>query len=167
MARFDLMDLHHPQPWDIVDDPVQLAGVAGAFEAVIGTATLNDADGNPLASVALTGVGGNGYTNFTATMPVGSVPGDARCDLVLVFSQNGEGEVPEPLHVPVLFGPAVLPGYTSYSAHDVAPGDTLSGLAVRYYDDETRWPSIFAANRDVIADPDLIFPGQRLRIPFA
>jgi nucleoid-associated protein YgaU len=27
------------------------------------------------------------------------------------------------------------------------------------------WPRVFEANRDQIADPDLIFPGQVLRVP--
>jgi nucleoid-associated protein YgaU len=27
------------------------------------------------------------------------------------------------------------------------------------------WPAIYEANRDQIGDPDLIFSGQRLRIP--
>jgi hypothetical protein len=48
----------------------------------------------------------------------------------------------------------------------VAKGDTLWDIAQDEYGDATRWPEIYAANTDVIgADPDLIFPGQVLRIP--
>lgn len=55
----------------------------------------------------------------------------------------------------------------------VRPGDTLWELAVRHLrpgagpDEITRcWQRIHALNRDVIgADPDLIQPGQRLRLP--
>jgi len=27
------------------------------------------------------------------------------------------------------------------------------------------WPLIYVANKDIIRDPDLIFPGQKLKIP--
>jgi len=48
----------------------------------------------------------------------------------------------------------------------VVKGDTLWDIAQDEYNDATRWPEIYAANTDVIgADPDLIFPGQVLRIP--
>lgn len=42
----------------------------------------------------------------------------------------------------------------------VQRGDTLSRLAAREY-----WRAIWEANRDKIANPDLIYPGQRLVIP--
>lgn len=48
----------------------------------------------------------------------------------------------------------------------VRPGDTLYDIADRFYGDPTRWPDIYDANRDVIGeDPNLIFPGQWLKIP--
>lgn len=166
MARFDSIDVHHPQPWDIVDDPVQIAGVGAAFEAVIGTVTLNDAAGNQLATAPVNGIGGNGFTNFALALAVGSVPADPRCDLMFVpDNPSGDPGGPEPIHVPVLFGPSVLTGYTSYTSYEVVAGDTLSAIANTNYADASRWPSIFAANRDIIEDADLIFPGQVLRIP--
>jgi LysM repeat protein len=48
----------------------------------------------------------------------------------------------------------------------VVKGDTLWDIAQDEYGDPTRWPEIYAANTDVVgADPNLIFPGQVLRIP--
>jgi nucleoid-associated protein YgaU len=47
----------------------------------------------------------------------------------------------------------------------VQSGDTLWGIAERAYGNGSRYQEIFAANREVIEDPDLIFPGQKLRIP--
>jgi nucleoid-associated protein YgaU len=47
----------------------------------------------------------------------------------------------------------------------VVEGDTLWGLAERELGSGARYTEIFEANREVIEDPDLIFPGQKLRIP--
>jgi nucleoid-associated protein YgaU len=49
--------------------------------------------------------------------------------------------------------------------HEVVRGDSLSKIAAKYYGDGNSWRKIFEANRDTIKDPDLIRPGQRLRIP--
>ncbi len=58
-------------------------------------------------------------------------------------------------------------GNVGERTHVVVPGDTLSALAARYLGDADRWPEIYAANRGLIADPDLIYPGQELTIPTA
>jgi len=47
----------------------------------------------------------------------------------------------------------------------VKKGDTLSKIAKDHYGDAKHWPKIFEANRDQIQDPDLIHPGQKLRLP--
>ena len=47
----------------------------------------------------------------------------------------------------------------------VVEGDTLWGIAERELGSGARYTEIFAANREVIEDPDLIFPGQKIRIP--
>jgi nucleoid-associated protein YgaU len=47
----------------------------------------------------------------------------------------------------------------------VAAGDSLSKIAKREYGDGNQWKKIFEANKDIIKDPDRIFPGQTLRIP--
>jgi nucleoid-associated protein YgaU len=44
-------------------------------------------------------------------------------------------------------------------------GDSLSKIAKQYYGDAMKYPVIFEANREVIKDPDLIYPGQTVRIP--
>ncbi len=51
--------------------------------------------------------------------------------------------------------------------HEVVKGDTLSGIAKKYYGKSSEYPRIFEANKDVLKDPDKIFPGQKLRIPDA
>lgn len=47
----------------------------------------------------------------------------------------------------------------------VKPGDTLGHYAHKHYGDAELWPRIHAANEDVVADSDDIFPGQRIRVP--
>ena len=49
--------------------------------------------------------------------------------------------------------------------HTVVSGDTLSKIAKEYYGDPMKYPDIFDANRPMLSDPDLIYPGQVLRIP--
>ena len=49
--------------------------------------------------------------------------------------------------------------------YTVAPGDSLSKIATKYKG--VTWQKIFEANRDQIKNPDLIHPGQKLRIPTA
>jgi nucleoid-associated protein YgaU len=49
--------------------------------------------------------------------------------------------------------------------YTVQKGDSLSKIAKHQYGDARKWPSIFEANRDQITNPDLIHPGQVLKIP--
>jgi len=46
----------------------------------------------------------------------------------------------------------------------VHSGDTLSGLAAKHCNSAAAWTSIYSANRAKIANPNLIYPGQRLAI---
>ena len=41
----------------------------------------------------------------------------------------------------------------------------LSKIAQREYGDASAWNRIYEANRDLLKDPDKIFPGQKLKIP--
>jgi len=49
--------------------------------------------------------------------------------------------------------------------YTIKKGDSLSKIAKAYYGNAMKYPVIFEANREVIKDPDLIYPGQVLRIP--
>lgn len=57
---------------------------------------------------------------------------------------------------------AEIVGEQSYT---VQKGDSLSKIAKQHYGDANAWQKIFQANRDVLDDPDKIFPGQTLRLP--
>jgi nucleoid-associated protein YgaU len=48
----------------------------------------------------------------------------------------------------------------------VAPGDTLSGLALKHYSSVEYWPLIWDANRETVGEnPNRIRPGIKLTIP--
>jgi|MudIll2142460700_1097286.scaffolds.fasta_scaffold01382_8 nucleoid-associated protein YgaU len=49
----------------------------------------------------------------------------------------------------------------------IKKGDTLSAIAKQFYGKANDYPKIFEANREVIKDPNLIFPGQKIRIPLS
>ncbi len=49
--------------------------------------------------------------------------------------------------------------------HTVVKGDSLSKIAKVVYGDPMKYPVIFEANKPMLTDPDLIYPGQVLRIP--
>lgn len=51
------------------------------------------------------------------------------------------------------------------TTHVVAAGDTLSGIAKKRLGAGARWPEIFAANRTIVRNPDVLVPGMRLIIP--
>ncbi|MEM1435126.1 MAG: peptidoglycan-binding protein LysM [Pseudomonadota bacterium] len=58
--------------------------------------------------------------------------------------------------------PGVLPGTRYY---EIQKGDTLYAIAKEFYGNGMKYPEIFEANREVIEDPDKIYPGQKIRIP--
>ena len=72
-------------------------------------------------------------------------------------SRSTLGERPEP--------PRAAPSQPQARTYVVQSGDSLSKIAQRHYGDANEWPKIFEANRDQIKDPDLIHPGQTLKIP--
>ena len=76
---------------------------------------------------------------------------------------GGSSTAPAPVPVPQADGdasPAARVG-----TYVVVAGDSLSKIAKRQYGDGKKWRRIYEANRDLIKDPDLIYPGQKLRIP--
>ncbi len=49
--------------------------------------------------------------------------------------------------------------------YEVKSGDSLSKIAKAHYGDPMKYPVIFEANKPMLKDPNLIYPGQVLRIP--
>lgn len=49
--------------------------------------------------------------------------------------------------------------------YEVKSGDSLSKIAKAVYGDASKYTTIFEANTPMLKDPNLIYPGQMLRIP--
>lgn len=60
---------------------------------------------------------------------------------------------------------AEAPAAAGERVHVVERGDTLGAIAKKYYGKAGLYPKVFDANRDVLDNPDVIKPGQKLRIP--
>ena len=54
---------------------------------------------------------------------------------------------------------------TAQTIYEVKSGDSLSKIAKDHYGNANDWNRIFEANKDILDDPNKIYPGQRLKIP--
>jgi len=135
------------------------SGTTGTFRnSPPDTAIATAPQDNSLPSTTFPAVGAG--SSIAATPP-----GEAR-------PRTGSRGVIPPLPTPSPtppFVPPTRPAETPASAgtrrHVVTKGDTLMGLAVRYYGDRSRWREIFAANRSTMRDPNDLRIGNELRIP--
>ena len=53
-----------------------------------------------------------------------------------------------------------------YTKHTVEKGESLSKISKHYYGDPMQYNRIFQANTDILKDPNMIYPGQELTIPY-
>jgi nucleoid-associated protein YgaU len=51
------------------------------------------------------------------------------------------------------------------TVYEVTSGENLSQIATHFYGNANEWKTIFEANRDQLAEPDRVKPGQMLKIP--
>ena len=114
--------------------------------------------------VTLTGTANSAQAKEKAILLAGNVKGVVRV--------NAEG-----LTAPAAPPPAAEPATTVVPANEIpAPdaqyyviqsGDTLGGIAKEFLGSGSRYPEIFESNREVIQDPNKIYPGQKIRIPLS
>lgn len=94
---------------------------------------------------------------------------EKRADFSNVQSGSTSSGVPaDPMPKPFeTTGPAGESPTQEGQTHVVAKGESLSKIAKQHYGDANQWRRIYEANRDQISNPDLIHPGQKLKIPSA
>jgi len=163
VSGFPPITVRQPRPYDLVDDPVRISGVGTGFEGQI-AARVRDGHGTELVRASVHAGGTGVWGNYRAALEVG-VPSTAQGSLEVFEVSAKDGSELHKVVVPITFGPALVSPYHGFAQYTVVGGDTLSGIAQKYYGDANRWPIIFEANRHQLQDPDHIFPGQVLRIP--
>ncbi len=152
--------IQQPQPFDLVDNDILIAGIAVAFE---GTLTINVSDGHDEFS-SFTNVGSLALRQFQGSINIPDTNSFQLNRLFVRLADDTGNENGPAVTVPVLFGPKILPGYTGYRNYTVQSGDTLTKIAQNEYGNSDFQP-ILQANQNIISNPDLIFVGQTLRIP--
>jgi LysM repeat protein len=89
--------------------------------------------------------------------------------LLLVGNRDGIESVED--HMSVKEAPVVAtniqsePKEPEAQFYTVVKGDTLGAIAKKFYGNAAKYPEIFEANKPMLKNPDLIYPGQCLRIP--
>lgn len=160
-----IIDVQQPQPFDLVGPDLLVAGQSLTFE---GNVQWSLSEGHDEMSGFITGSGG-GVSQFQFRIEEIGEAAFTRPHLFLtVFEEDvsdGEGAPPTTVVVPVIYGPLLVDGYAGWLPYVVQSGDTLSSIAADFYGDASAYPVIAAANPTTIADPDLIFVGQELRLP--
>ncbi len=95
--------------------------------------------------------------------------GDRKADFSNVQGGSSSTEAPAPTPKAdfsnVQGGSASTEQSIGEQTYTVQKGDTLSHVAKQFYGKAGAWNRIFEANRDQLDNPDLIQPGQVLKIP--
>lgn len=148
---------------------------SGATPVIVSTALAKYLNGKPLnaqekaiinQAISLYGVPPEGVLPVAGTSPtpapvkppVKTAPKPAPRPII---KPKPKPVAPTPKPAPPVAKKPVPSGHV----YTVRAGDTLSGIAVRFYG-SPNWQKIYAANRNVIgSNPNLIRPGMRLRIP--
>ncbi len=103
-------------------------------------------------TITLAGIAQDYPTREKVILIAGNIEGIAKvnADQLVTMEQISEENVRE------------IPEEIFYT---IEKGDTLWGIATKFYDDGSKYTHIVDANIEVIKDADLIYPGQAIRIP--
>lgn len=95
----------------------------------------------------------------------GKVDTLANKNKIIVTAGNVDGISVVEDHLLVIAPQPVAPPAPEKQFYTVKKGDYLSKIAKEVYGDAKKYPVIFEANKPMLKDPDLIYPGQVLVIP--
>ena len=107
--------------------------------------------------------------NYVQSFPGGVVTGYAEPAGRITIVEEAAGTPAEPAEEPA--EPAVDPEPSEpaepveSTTYVVVAGDSLWKIAQKHLGSGARWGEIYAANRDIVSDPSLIYIGQVLDIP--
>ncbi|MEM6270002.1 MAG: peptidoglycan-binding protein LysM [Bacteroidota bacterium] len=99
--------------------------------------------------ITVTGEAADQATREKVVMALGNLKGVSQVDDQMTLPEGAVVAAKEPVF------------------HTVVRGDSLSKIAKQYYGNAMKYPVIFEANKPMLKDPNLIYPGQYLRIPDA
>jgi LysM repeat protein len=156
--------IQQPQPFDLVGDPVLIAGIGQGFEA---TLAWRVHDGHDERTGFFNVGGGTGeHGQFQVAAAIGNAAFQLDRLFVEVFEESAQdGSEINKVIVPVIYGPRIVPNYIGFRIHVVKSGDTLSKIAAENYGDPSLFTRIARANPQLISDPNQIFVGQQLKVP--
>ena len=154
--------MDQPRPFDLVGNPVMIGGIGTGFEANI---NFRVHDGHDEVTGPIPVGGGAGeHAQFQVKANVGRAAFALDRVFVEVFEVSAQtGAELHKITRPVLLGSRMVKGrYIGYREHVVKPGDTLTKIARKH---KVTVDRLVRANAHEISDPDLIHPGQIVRIP--
>src|SRR5918994_7998718 len=148
-------EIQQPKPFDLVGDPVLIAGIGQGFEA---TLNWRVHDGHDERTGFFNVGGGTGeHGQFQVAAAIGNAAFQLDRLFVEVFEESAaDGSEINKVIVPVVYGPRIVNGFFGYRLHVVRRGDTLSRIASDNYGDPDRYHDIVRANPLLISDPDRI-----------
>ncbi len=159
-----------PLPQATQDAPTEVAifAPAGGQGSLLLTATAMGADGvlRPSAVGSLSGI-----VNTTATPQPTAAPQPQAQPAAAPAAPRVRAPIrvtPGILDAPQPAAPVTTEQVSALpllANHTVRAGDTLARLAIQYYGDRDAFIYIYEANKDLLAQPEQISPGQTLRIP--
>jgi hypothetical protein len=97
-----------------------------------------------------------------------AAPAVAIAGALVALPQSAHAEVKTPASATTVTEQAHTTALVKQAArtYRVRSGDTLSGIAKRLYGNPAHWTWIYAANRSKIHNPNSIFVGEKLTIPY-
>ncbi len=97
-----------------------------------------------------------------------AAPAVAIAGALVALPQSAHAEVKTPASATTVTEQAHTTALVKQATrtYRVRSGDTLSGIAKRFYGNPAHWTWIYAANRSKIHNPNSIFVGEKLTIPY-
>jgi hypothetical protein len=156
--------IDQPRAFDVVGNPILVGGVGTGFEATLNYRVHEGHD--EVTGFFMVGGGTGEHGQFQLQVDVSGAAFTLDRVFVEVFETSAkDGSEINKVIVPVILGPRIVPGYIGYREHVVQSGDTLWAIAEANYGNGNEFARIVRANPNLITDPDLIFPGQVLKVP--